>query len=179
MALALWRRRVVDSSCMAWWYMGACSGSGSVLESLPRKLRVSSPMRPWASKSMGTMGWGAYLRRLYCSREVLARPGVMEEAWLPAKAAVVKAEVTMMSMWTGPVEVNQVTSALLRGLGVSSGWLVVAVGLSVGRTCSMSGVWPVVLWMMVTMASRNALWRLLRWGPKEHDNAWWSWVLVG
>ncbi len=62
--LALYSCRVVDSCWMAWWYAAFCSGSGRVFVSFRRKLSVSFPKRPCASKTMGVTLCGAYLRCL-------------------------------------------------------------------------------------------------------------------
>ena len=150
---------------MMWWYIGVCSGSGRVLQSLRRNVRVSLPNRPCASKMIGTTSCGAYLRFLYRSACSAAKPGVIDETWLPAKAACVKAEVTMMSRCTGEAAVCQVMSVRLARLFPSSWWMLwfAAVGVAVfGRICSMRGVCPVMFSMILASLSLMALCLALR-----------------
>ena len=64
--------------------------------------------------------WGIFSFFLYRSACSAAKPGVIDETWLPAKAARVKAEVTMMSRCTGEAAVCQVMSVRLARSVVSS-----------------------------------------------------------
>ncbi len=81
----------------------------------------------------------------------MAIPAVTMDGWLPAKAACVRAEVNIMSRCNSAVAVYHVRSVRLArasrssgcGAGGCCGWLV-AVPVRGGRSCSMSGAWPVM-----------------------------------
>ena len=104
MVCALARCKVVERRWMQWWYMAICSSCvGRVAVSCWRNCNSVSPKRPCASNTIGVMGCGWYLVRLWSSASVLAWPGVTVALVAPAKVAAVVAEVTITSKWIGSV----------------------------------------------------------------------------